>query len=426
MDRLDGPWYAGSNAHTSVSGDGPSLHYSTLRLSLPPPPSIRSLVARAFESTSRHQSLSLHLCRPRALAKMSERKVLNKYYPPDFDPSKIPRRKMPKDKQELIRLMAPFSMRCKACGEYIYAGKKFNGRKETVQGQEYYGIKIFRFYIKCPMCSSEITFKTDPKNADYTVEHGVTRNFEPWREGKGEDEAADPLAHIMAEEGLEGSDDEEDPMKALEKRQADAQREMEVMDALQDIRTRNARLARVDTADVISRLEEKGKSKLSAEEEEQRRLEEEDEVLVRKYFGRDLAAGGDSADASASPASHSPQTPTDGADTRPGAAGSAVKRPRPDTDDVDNDDDSGYRTSSAHADSSGSAKHAIRRGGEAHGDKEPDVRSLLSERAREQLLSTATATATGVPIGAKTSTQPASGTKRKKQTSAFGIVRKKA
>ena len=39
---------------------------------------------------------------------MSERKVLNKYYPPDFDPSKIPRRKMPKDRQQ-VRL---HSSRC--------------------------------------------------------------------------------------------------------------------------------------------------------------------------------------------------------------------------------------------------------------------------------------------------------------------------
>ncbi|KAG9102831.1 protein CWC16, partial [Ceratobasidium sp. 370] len=60
---------------------------------------------------------------------MAERKVLNKYYPPDFDPSKIPRRSGPKNSQQVVRLMAPFSI----CGEFIYKGKKFNARKETVE-----------------------------------------------------------------------------------------------------------------------------------------------------------------------------------------------------------------------------------------------------------------------------------------------------
>jgi hypothetical protein len=36
--------------------------------------------------------------------------VLNKYFPPDFDPELIPRRKQPKNAQQVVRLMAPFSM----------------------------------------------------------------------------------------------------------------------------------------------------------------------------------------------------------------------------------------------------------------------------------------------------------------------------
>jgi hypothetical protein len=36
--------------------------------------------------------------------------VLNKYFPPDFDPSLIPRRRGPKNSQQVVRLMAPFSM----------------------------------------------------------------------------------------------------------------------------------------------------------------------------------------------------------------------------------------------------------------------------------------------------------------------------
>lgn len=51
---------------------------------------------------------------------MSERKVLNKYFPPDFDPSKIPRLKLAKDRQYVVRLMAPCNMKCTTCSEYIY------------------------------------------------------------------------------------------------------------------------------------------------------------------------------------------------------------------------------------------------------------------------------------------------------------------
>ena len=78
---------------------------------------------------------------------MLERKVLDKYYPPDFDPSKIPKLKLPKDWQYVVRLTAPFNMRCKTCGEYVYRGKKFSARKETVQNESYLGLPIFRFYI---------------------------------------------------------------------------------------------------------------------------------------------------------------------------------------------------------------------------------------------------------------------------------------
>merc|ERR1712048_978322 len=93
------------------------------------------------------------------LAVMSERKVLNKYYPPDFDPTKLPKLKRERNRQFVIRIMAPFSMRCKTCGEYIYKGRKFNARVETAEGENYLGLRIYRFYIRCTKCISEITFK---------------------------------------------------------------------------------------------------------------------------------------------------------------------------------------------------------------------------------------------------------------------------
>ncbi|KAI0747763.1 CWC16 protein [Daedaleopsis nitida] len=207
---------------------------------------------------------------------MSERKVLNKYFPPDFDPSLIPRRRQPKNSQQVVRLMAPFSMRCNTCGEYIYKGKKFNARKETVEGEDYFGIKIFRFYIKCTLCSAEITFKTDPKNTDYSAEHGASRNFEPWRDEKAVEEE-DRLAKLEEEEN--------NPMKALENRTVDSKREMDILDALQDIRARNARNERVGhSVDLLERL---GMEEIETEEDRERKLaEEEDEKLVREVFAK--------------------------------------------------------------------------------------------------------------------------------------------
>lgn len=46
---------------------------------------------------------------------MSERKVLSKYYPADFDPAALTRVRKPKQqgpKVQTVRLMAPFSLRC--------------------------------------------------------------------------------------------------------------------------------------------------------------------------------------------------------------------------------------------------------------------------------------------------------------------------
>jgi hypothetical protein len=174
---------------------------------------------------------------------MSERKVLTKYYPPDFDPSKITRQRGPKNagpKLQTVRLMAPFSMKCTHCGEFIYKGRKFNARKETTE-EKYYAIAIFRFYIRCTRCSGEITFKTDPKNMDYECERGAKRNFEPWREAKlAEENEEQRLDRLEREEA------ERDAMKELETKVLDAKTEMAIADALDEIRSRNARIEKAD------------------------------------------------------------------------------------------------------------------------------------------------------------------------------------
>jgi hypothetical protein len=205
---------------------------------------------------------------------MSERKVLSKYYPPDFDPAKLERRRGPKQtgpKVQTVRLMAPFSMRCTSCGEFIYKGRKFNARKETTE-EKYYAITIFRFYIRCTRCSAEITFKTDPKHMDYECEKGAKRNFEVWREAKLAEETEEEMLDRMEREEAE-----KDAMKDLEKKTVDAKTEMAVADALDDVRMRNAARERKDREGGVGPvLREEGvdeeKERVEREIEEQARL----------------------------------------------------------------------------------------------------------------------------------------------------------
>mmetsp|Transcript_14254 Transcript_14254/g.32726 ORF Transcript_14254/g.32726 Transcript_14254/m.32726 type:complete len:153 (+) Transcript_14254:103-561(+) len=122
---------------------------------------------------------------------MGERKVASKYYPPDFDPSKLQRQRKSKDgnNQIKVRMMLPFSLRCGTCGNFIYQGTKFNARKEEVQNETYLGLRIYRFYFRCPRCAGEIAMKTDPKNSDYVCELGASRNFDPHKEEARQEES---------------------------------------------------------------------------------------------------------------------------------------------------------------------------------------------------------------------------------------------
>lgn len=233
---------------------------------------------------------------------MSERKVLNKYYPPDFDPSKIPKLKLPKDRQYVVRLMAPFNMRCKTCGEYIYKGKKFNARKETVQNELYMGLPIFRFYIKCTRCLAEITFKTDPENTDYAMEHGATRNFQAEKLIEEEEKRIQ----------LEREEEEQNnPMKVLENRTKDSKMEMEVLENLQELKELNQRQAQVDFEGMIDRYRELERLEREREKEEDERETKEmlDRALVKRL--RDSDSDSEKEEESSSSSSESKKSSTD-------------------------------------------------------------------------------------------------------------------
>lgn len=210
---------------------------------------------------------------------MGERKVLNNYISPDFDPSIIPRIKRNRDKLVEVRMMLPFSLRCNTCGEYMYRGKKFNSRSEFVTDDVYLGIKKLRFYIKCTNCSAEITFKTDPKNADYECESGASRNFELWRDNEKEREEAEK----------EREEDQYDPMKELEHRTMDNKVEMDILDALDQIKDINQRHRRVDTEKVLERIANKHQRQdpsNAAQVQSDDTLSAEDEAMLKAIQAR--------------------------------------------------------------------------------------------------------------------------------------------
>eukprot|EP01033_Poteriospumella_lacustris_P002317 gene2317-1693_t len=210
---------------------------------------------------------------------MGERKVLNNYIPPDFDPSIIPRIKRQKDKLVEVRMMLPFSLRCNTCGEYMYRGKKFNSKSEFVVGDDYLGIRKLRFYIKCTNCAAEITFKTDPKNSDYECESGASRNFESWRDTE----------QAIEEEKREREDEEIDPMKNLEHRTMDNKIEMDILDALDEMKAINQRHQRVDINKALEKVAKKHDSSGNKDGKVtvvDTSITEEEEAMIKNMFAK--------------------------------------------------------------------------------------------------------------------------------------------
>ncbi|XP_033148748.1 splicing factor YJU2 [Brassica rapa] len=209
---------------------------------------------------------------------MGERKVLNKYYSPDFDPKKIPRLRKPNNQQKKIRFMLPVRFRCNTCGAYMSEGTKFNCREEEVINETYLGIKIHRFYIKCTNCSAEITIKTDPKNSGYVVESGAIGPY------NGHAEEEEEEKHEVAKNAFE----------SLEKRTMVSKREIEVMAALDEMKSMKSRRASVSLESLLEALNRRKKQEEENVEEElliksikfgkQTRIDEEknDEVLDEK------------------------------------------------------------------------------------------------------------------------------------------------
>lgn len=202
---------------------------------------------------------------------MSERKAINKYYPPDWDPEKVPEKKKVSPNAQKVRLMVPFSMKCLQCTEYIPARRKFNARKE-ITAEKYMGIKIIRFHIKCPRCNNALLFQTDPKLAGFIPVSGVSRNYESLstqeviKPMETEDEILERLERQEKEDQefqnlknkrkrnpfYQSQPEQSTNMADLEERLLEQQREQEINDHLAFLLAKSARIELAGGREVLS------------------------------------------------------------------------------------------------------------------------------------------------------------------------------
>ncbi|KAK3580942.1 hypothetical protein CHS0354_006967 [Potamilus streckersoni] len=121
---------------------------------------------------------------------MAERKAVNKYYPPDWDPSKgsineyVGQHPLRDRARKLhmgilvIRFEMPYNIWCDGCNSHIGMGVRYNAEKKKVGN--YFSTPIYQFRMKCHLCDNYFEIKTDPKNHDYVIVSGARRKEQRW------------------------------------------------------------------------------------------------------------------------------------------------------------------------------------------------------------------------------------------------------
>ncbi|KAF9565294.1 hypothetical protein EC968_004185 [Mortierella alpina] len=119
---------------------------------------------------------------------MADRKATNKYYPPDWDPSKgsinsyvgqHPLRDRARKLDQgilIVRFELPYNIWCNGCNKPIGMGVRYNAEKKKIGN--YYSTAILSFRMKCHLCDNWFEIQTDPKNAAYVVTAGARKKVE--------------------------------------------------------------------------------------------------------------------------------------------------------------------------------------------------------------------------------------------------------
>ncbi|KAJ2455462.1 Protein saf4 [Coemansia sp. RSA 2336] len=120
---------------------------------------------------------------------MAERRAVNKYYPPGWDPSQglansyvgqHPLRDRARKLNEgilIVRFELPFGIWCGGCNSMLATGLRFNAEKKKVGN--YYSTPIWSFRMKCRECGHWFEIRTNPKEAAYDVVDGARKKAEP-------------------------------------------------------------------------------------------------------------------------------------------------------------------------------------------------------------------------------------------------------
>lgn len=116
---------------------------------------------------------------------MAERRAVNKYYPPEWDPSKgsvnaarnsHPLRARARKLDQgilVVRFEMPYNIWCLTCENHIAMGVRFNAEKSRVGS--YYTSPIYKFRMKCHLCDNHFEIQTDPSKFDYVIISGARK-----------------------------------------------------------------------------------------------------------------------------------------------------------------------------------------------------------------------------------------------------------
>lgn len=137
------------------------------------------------------------------------------------------------------------------------------------------GIPIERFYFKCTNCEAEFIIQTDPKNSDYAVVSGATRNSVLWKNERQlelEDKAKAEAAENM------------DAIQELENRTEESKREMDIYDALDLLQAKQRKTMNADPEEALEVIRKREREKEKEEKRKQIEDDENDEKELRELL----------------------------------------------------------------------------------------------------------------------------------------------